>query len=340
MKANKLFFCALSVSLLSLQVMAPADFIIHTNSFKGRMPANEQAPAKKVVAKKPAAKKAVTSKEMKDLKTKLATLEQSLKNKEDLLDQKTKEIEQLKNNRTDEKIAALTKLIEDQRSDIDKLRNDIKNSEVKDSTVAKENKAPSDIVLCKSESKGEKLEADVKKNLEDKEAVLKQIEGLKKENDGLKSEIASSKPVEKKSSENSELIALMSQMTTMFTAQMQAQMQAQAQMLSMLTQIQGTMFPQVSPYASDFSQGLAYPGYPGGNGGFNNIGIGWGGMGVGIPANSQWSAYSNPYAMPEMNRQPAQTQSDFGFTFNNREPLRGFDFTQPAVDQTLSRVKI
>lgn len=234
MKANKLIFCALTVSFLSTQSMSPSGFIAHTNLSKGRMPASEAA-----------------------------------------------------------------------------------------APVETPNKAPVEVVTCKAESKGEKLEADVKKSLEDKEAVLKQVEGIKKDE-------------EKKPSDNSDLIALMSQITTMFSTQMQSQMQMQIQMMNMLSQMQNNMMPQMSPYAMDFSQGFNSP-YS------QNDSIGLGSLGVGIPAyGSQWSGYQSPYSiMPNMNRQPAQAPSDFGFSFNSQAPtFSGFDFSQTPGKQSLTRASI
>lgn len=370
MKANKLFFCALAVSVLSIHSMSPSDFIAHTESIRGnRAPASEAAPVKKAPAKKAIAKKAVTSKEMKDLQDKLAKLEIDLKNKQDLLDQKTQEVDQLRNSKTDEKIDALTKLIVDQKADIDKLKSDIKNSEVKDVKFVNQSKTSVQVVVCKSESKGEKLEADMKKLLEDKEAVLKQVDGLKKENDDLKLKLTSSVPevkkdevkmdevkkqeiakaddaapvedkkpiakkqqsLDKKSSDNSDIIALMSQMTTMFSTQMQSQMQIQIQMMNMLSQMQSNMMPQMSPYAVDFSQGFKSP-YS------LNDSVDLGGWGVGIPSyGSQWSGYQSPFSMmPNLTRQPASQASDFGFSFGSQQApmMRGFDFNQtPAASQ-------
>ncbi|MGZ3787058.1 MAG: hypothetical protein ACXVLQ_00965 [Bacteriovorax sp.] len=220
MKANKLFFCVLAVSLLSIQSMSPTDFTAHTKFLKGRTPASDDKDAEAAPARE-----------------------------------------------------------------------------------------------CKAEAKGEKLEADVKKQLEDKEVVLKQFDGLKKDSS-------------QNTSDHSELIALMSQITTMFSTQMQGQMQLQIQMMNMLAQMQNSMTPQMSPYSFNSNDnsfyGLKSP--------YNlNDSIGLGGWEVGIPAyNSQWSGHLTPYSiMPEITRQPAQAQSDFGFNFNSQVPaLRGFDFSQ------------
>lgn len=348
MKANKIFFVT-ALSLIAFQAMSPTELLVATNS-ASRMPA---AVAKKAPAKKGVVKKPVTSKEMKALQDKLSLLEKDLKTKESLLDEKSKEIELLKNKKTEEKIEALSKLIADQKSDIDTLKADIKNSEVKVLEVKNNNNTEVEIVICKSESKGEKLEADVKKLLEDKESVLKQVDGLKKENEDLKlkllvPEIKSSVVAEKPDvkaeakSQNAEVISLMSQMTTMFSAQMQSQMQMQVQMMSLLSQMQNNRMPQMNPYAyghSQFSIGQA-SGYPsaGNYGGYPTFtdGLGLGAMGIGISSpTSPWSDYQNPYSiMPNMSRQNLPIPADFGFSFNRSQGMQGFDFNQtPATSE-------
>lgn len=324
MKANKLLLSTLALSLISLQSMAPSDFMAKTNSARGRMPAsdsNAQCGIKKVPTKKIVAKKIVTSKEMKALQEKLAKLESDLKNKEDLLDKKSQEIEQLKDKKYDEKIENLNQLVLDQKSDIENLRLEIKNSQVKASEVKeekpKQEKNVNDTSVCKAELKGEKLEADVKKQLEDKEAVLKELEGLKKENEELKTKVATKSP-EKKSDEqkldaknqNADLIALMSQMTSMFSAQMQAQMQLQIQTMNMLSQMQTNFMPQMNPYSMTNTLGS------------QDLGLGYG---IGIPAfNTPWTNdFQNPYSasLPQLIRQPAQAPVFNGFNFGQDQVI-------------------
>ncbi len=366
MKANKLFFAALAI--LSIHSISPDSIITYKHSYN-RMPANEslinikpqliKPVAKKAVATKPAAKtvtkKAVTSIEMKALQEKLANLENELKKKEDLLVQKSKEIENLKVNKTDEKIDALTKLILEQKADVDKLKNDIKNSEVK---VVSTEKTRVEVVVCKSEAKGEKLEADVKKLLSDKEDVIKELDNLKKENSDLKLKITSSPevktPVAEKEvkaeklhsqlqkADNSEIIALMSQMTSMFTAQMQNQMQMQTQMMTMFSQMQPSFNSQKNGFDpsaySAFGMNNYVNAYPSMMDSLNN----YYGSQIGIPAQaSPWSNYTNPYSMlpnsstgMNLNRQQIFEPTDYGFSFSNN----GFDFNQtPAQNQQLQQ---
>lgn len=341
MKTNKILFSVLGISLLSLQAMAPSDFIAHTNSSIRRFPAAETPATLSVDGNLKvtgtiniAGKDAASTKDVQRLKYKMANLQGEVKKLQAKLSE-TKKNEQTNDNKAEEdaKIEALTKLIADQKAEIEKLKLDIKNSEVKvakeENKVAKsedkkedkkENK-PVGTVTCKAESKGEKLEADVKKNLEDSDAI---IAALKKENAELKKS-SSAKDEDKKSSQNPELIALMSQMTSMFSTQMQAQMQMQVQMLNMLSQMQETIFPQMSPYTLDLSQGLRSPYALNNN--LGGLGVGWN---VGISANSQWPSYRNPYStLPELVRQPASAN---GVLFSSPAmSFKGFDFNQPVV---------
>jgi hypothetical protein len=198
--------------------------------------------------------------------------------------------------------------------------------------------APKKFDICKYVSKGEKLETDVKKLLEDKVEVLESVkadepkveakeeakEDIKEEH--KKSDDKKPKVVEQKS-ENSELMALMSQMTTMFTTQMQMQMMMQNQMMSMMLQMQTNMMPQINPYSpSLYLNNGPYNGYPS----FSDS-IGLMGLGVGIPAPQN----SNPYsAMPVIQRTQLQSPVDFGFSFNNQAPeaIKGFDFNIPPEE--------
>lgn len=333
MKANKLFFSTLAVSLISIQSMAPADFLASTNSANKRNPASLDANASassssiqqsdikiinNIVVEKQSPEQ---QEEMKKLKRKLVSLEKDLKSKEVLLDQNLQEIKNLKDEKNNEKIESLNKLVLEQKSDIEKLRLEIKKTEVKEIKIAEpkaEVKPAQETVTCKSESKGEKLEADVKKQLDDKEAVLNE---LKKENEELKSKIA--KKSDKKSDEevvkddkkdkNTDLIALMSQMTSMFTTQMQSQMQLQIQTMTMLSQMQTNFMSQSNPYnMTDSMWGLGYD--------------------VGMPAYSNpWSSrYQDPYmGYPQMQRQPAQAPA-----------FEGFNFSQEQVFQVPNKVEL
>lgn len=315
MKANKILFATV-LSLITFKAMSPNELL------SSRSPASVLATAAEstanlnsevkvinniIIASDSGEKKYVSLEEMKILQDKLVLLEKSVKSKEALLSQK--------NLQTADKMQALTTIIAQQKSEIDLIKTDIKNSEIRDIEAQKKNSLDIEAALCKAELKGEKLEADIKKLLEDQQAVLKEVNGLKKENEELKSKIVEKKE-ESKKSDNSELVALMAQMTTMFSAQMQSQMQMQVQMMSMLSQMQNNFMPQVSPYAFNPSQfsNIQNFGYP-------QAGE-FGGFGVGISAQSSpWSSYQNPYSMmPSLNRQYLPQTTDFGF-----------DFSQPMV---------
>jgi hypothetical protein len=119
-------------------------------------------------------------------------------------------------------------------------------------------------------------------------------------------------------------------MTTMFTAQMQSQMALQVQMLNMLSQMQSNFLPKTSAYAFDSIDSSFFSRSQYGiNEGF---GLGMSGYGIGLPAHySAWNNtdYQNPYSvMPSLSRQPADTQSDYGFKFATPKP---FDFSQPLI---------
>ena len=136
-------------------------------------------------------------------------------------------------------------------------------------------------------------------------------------------------------SENSELVALMTQMTSMFTAQMQAQMQMQLQMMSMLTQMQSQIqaptqsgrYPIESQYGGGFYPSLS-----------DSLYLRSYGLGLRAPA-STWSGFQNPYSaiIPEMSRQPISNSND-GFTC--RQPFQGFDFNEaPAAAPKLPELE-
>ena len=180
---------------------------------------------------------------------------------------------------------------------------------------------------CKSELKGEKLASDVKKLIEDKEEVLKVIElpKAKKEESKKATETAEVK------SDNSEVLALMTQMTSLFTTQMQMQMQMQTQMMNMILQMQSNIMPQANPYAQQFyPTNNMYGGYSSFNDNFNLRGNE---VGIGSAQPSQWSHNSNPYsAIPAMDRNQSYPPSEYGFSFDRAPAAQtGFDFNQSSV---------
>jgi len=205
---------------------------------------------------------------------------------------------------------------------IEKTSSLIKRTPASDGEKNKEKKV--EIVTCKSELKGEKLEADLKKLLEDKEIVLKEIEDLKKEKSKLKTE----------SQESTNIISLMSQMTSLISTQMQAQMQLQIQIMNLLTQTQNSLIPQISPYA--FQQAHSIMGNNAAYGFENNLAFDSYGIGLQSPLfYPQSQNFQSPYSimpqsipqhlLPQMLRQPAQAPMT--------SPLfQGFDFNQAPMD--------
>lgn len=160
------------------------------------------------------------------------------------------------------------------------------------------------VVTCHSESKGEKLETDVKNLIQDKEKVIEKVD--EKKIDEKKDEKIVNKPVDQ-----AELMALLSKLTTLMTAQMQVQMQ----MMSMLsTQLsQGFQAPSADMYShanSSFSldQNFNPEAY-----------------GIGLGAQHAW--HESPYfSTPKLERQPAQSTSDFIYRTNQHPMMNGYDF--------------
>jgi len=207
---------------------------------------------------------------------------------------------------------------------------EVKPSDDKQAEVKKDN------VQCKSESKGEKLEKEIKSQTQDIETVLKEIEELKKENKDLKEKVSAKKSKQDKLEEvaHDDTVGMMVALTSLFTTQMQSQMDMQMQMMSMFSQMQFNSSPQ---YTWDMSQ--RYSPY--------GIHENWlSGQGIGISANGRMNGISNPYsspypAMPELLRQPAQQQMD-GFSFGGipqANNMRGFDFNMAPVDPLLPQMK-
>ncbi len=190
--------------------------------------------------------------------------------------------------------------------------------------------APAEVkpeIHCQSESKGEKLKTEVEKLLEDKEEVIKKVEDKNKTKDNDKvivQDDKNEKEAPKKLVDNSDLMNLLTQMTSMISLQMQSQMQLQMQMMSMLSLMQNNNLPQVSPYAymSDFQPNLAS--------GINNQ-LEIAGMGIGMPQSPVHSMhFHNPYSqLPQLER--TAPSLDSGFLFNQQPMLRGFDFSSSQM---------
>lgn len=345
MKTKIFLTYALAVSGISLYSMAPSHFNNRDSIVKGRGPASEAVAVNKtqvnvvnniVLPVSQTSQKHATKEQVAVLKSKLATLEKSLQAKEDLLKKNNAEISSLRDAsvedkaKIEEKIEALQKLIAEQKADIEGIKKQIADADIRGQQRHKEATDALNSVTCKFESKGEKLEADIKKLLEDKEAIFGKMEKLTKDNDDLRAKL--DKKEEKKSVDNADLISLMSQMTTMFTTQMQAQMQLQTQMMNMLSQMQFNQAPQ---YTWDWSQYAKAPYAVS-----ENYNPNFWGIGLGFPGGLSDS--QNPYSqMPGLTRQPAQ-QSDFGFSFGQipqANNLRGYNFNLAPSEPMLPRMQ-
>jgi len=202
----------------------------------------------------------------------------------------------------------------------------------------KKDEAKKDNVQCKAESKGEKLEKEIKSQTQDIEAILKEINDLKKENKDLKEKVSSKKTKQDKLEEVShdDTVGMMVALTSLFTTQMQSQMDMQMQMMSMFSQMQFNQAPQ---YTWDMTQRYSpYGIHENWSLGQGGVGIVAGGIGIGYGNGD----YQNPYSqLPQMLRQPAQQQME-GFSFGGipqANNMRGFDFNMAPVDPLLPQMK-
>lgn len=195
---------------------------------------------------------------------------------------------------------------------------------------------------CHAQPEGDKLKEETKKQLEDKQAVLDSYIELKKENHELKEKLTADSKKEKKEADSkkekketdskeadsSELVTLMTQMTSLFTAQMNYQMQTQMMIMNLLNQSQSQMMPSFGPYSMNFSRNMYGRGYSSFND-QNNLGE----LNIGLPDYQNQRSYnSNPYSiLPPMIRQEIP---DYGASLAPSRPqFNGFDFSQNAYSK-------
>jgi hypothetical protein len=106
-------------------------------------------------------------------------------------------------------------------------------------------------VTCLSKNENAKVEEDVKKQLKDKEDVLKEIAALKSENEELKKK--SEKPKAEIKANNEDVVSLLSQITNLLMSQQQAQLQLQNQMFSMMSMMpMNSNSMNMNPYALSY----------------------------------------------------------------------------------------
>ena len=234
-------------------------------------------------------------------------------------------------------ISELVKAIQDGKEEIANLRQELKKSQFK-----VEDKKPEEVLGdCQSNQKTAKLEEQVKSEIKDVKKVIEKVDekvvvnNEKKESDKIE---AKSQKANLASSDNTDTLNLMAQMTSLFSAQMQAQMQIQLQMMSMITQMQNSMMPQQNsllappqiPWTlNNYHDFNSYVGVPS----FNDQ--------IGISAQaSPWSDYQNPFTLIPLERQPMQ-QSPLGSAKAPLlAPIKGFDFNAaPATSDNPSFVR-
>lgn len=256
------------------------------------------------------------SNELKQLKIKLVSLEKELADKKQN-DQQITEANQ-------KEIADLKLSIKDSEAKLKEI------ADLKLAMSEAKNKAEEEIqtIQCNSKRHEAKLEEQIQKHLKDKEDILKEFESLKSEIKLSKETKAAPAPVAgtPDQSSNSNLVALMAQITSMLQSQQQMQMQMQMQMFS--------MFPQTNynPYApSAMNNSLS-----------NTLGN-YGGYGIGVNGynlsqNPYAAAAQSPYSMIPMERSQIPFNSGFGLGSNAATPgFSGYDFSNlPATSDRFS----
>lgn len=281
-------------------------------------------------------------KELDALKLKLANLEKQLDNKK-AHDQKIsqankKELADLKASikESEAKVKA-EELAAGQVRDAkaDSLQKELADLKLAMEDSKKKSSEELQTTQCNSKRHETELNEQIKKQLKDKEDILLEFESFKKEmkvTKETKDLPPPALPVAPVQSGNSDIIALMAQITSMFQSQMQMQMQMQTQMFS--------MFQQQSNY-NPYSQPML------GNS-LSNVFGGMGGYGIGMGMGGYNSMSQNPYAAIPMERAQIPFDSGFnfgsipapaptfggGFNFSNNLPAMSGSFDQPILART------
>lgn len=188
-------------------------------------------------------------------------------------------------------------------------------------------------VQCLKDEQPTALEAEIKKLMADKESILKEIADLKAKKEDSPSHDKKDKKVTQ-TSENEDVISIMSQMTSMMISQQEQQLSLMQQMFTMMNQMQ---MMQIQSYPQQYNQSQNFMSAFQAPQGFNQQSSIFGtlgeGIGISYPAQSA-PAYQNPYGIQtrtpsaqmdqyfphrEMNVQP-QLQSEYpvgnlGFNF-------------------------
>lgn len=318
MKVNKLFFCTIA-SLLTVQTMSP-DFIQNIQQLHGRKPATEPATEINYYAVEEYGKNRSPSTEV-EVETEA---EKSVSNEKNVAKLK------LKNGKAP--------LVEGININNDDSGLSFRSQDKKPSSVS--------TGLCEAELVGQNLVTATKKSFEDTKKVAEvELKAIPKVESKIKEKkveekeiiIEEKKPEEKKhkvkisdASEDSSSIALMLQITSMYTAQMESQMQSQMmlfqmmlfQMTSMSSQAPRNAIPQVNPYGPS----LQYPTLT------ERIGFLESRVGIAAPS-SPWSNSQNPYQIMPLPTLERQSLPDYG-GFRIPAASSGFNFHQVSPEPT------
>ena len=201
-------------------------------------------------------------------------------------------------------------------------------------------------ISCVKDKQPKDLEAEVKKLMEDKEKIMKELEELKAAS--KKEDKKDDKKKVAKTDYNEDILGIMSQLSSLMVSQQQQQMQMMNQMFSMFQTQQpkqqswySPLSDYMSPYAFHASQ-FDFPGY---SSPYSMEGIG-SRVGLGYPSSSTHGGFPEYFS-----RTPAQ-QSDFGPMFERSQfndadsfqpqtvrPHNGFNFSQGTDAMTMQRMQ-
>lgn len=171
-------------------------------------------------------------------------------------------------------------------------------------------------VSCLKDKQPSALEDEIKKLMADKEAIIKEIDDLKKSKEPADHDKKEKKEVAR-FTDKEDFVSVVSQMTSLMISQQQQQQMIMEQMFTMMNQMQQMQSLQQNQqqnFMSPFSFDSSYPhqamselgGYPG---------LGEFGPSIGLQYGAQAQTYQNPYAMTadqsQMRAPSAQNEPSF-----------------------------
>ena len=344
MKAQSIAFYSVAAALTFSYLASKPE---HT-TLASRKPASSNIVNVQVTVKneQPTKTIVVNNKEVKALKSKLSQLEIKLKAQTSTHENEIAELKEALKQAKDPKevnalkkeIADISELLKNSKSsdEIELLKNEIAElkKEIKEKSSIENDELQNS--LCLSQRHEAELEKQVKKQLEDKEDILKQFEAFKTEMKMSKAPVAPT-VVPAAAPANFDIVALMGQITSLLQSQQQMQMQFQTQMFSMFPQTQ--YGPSMPSFSHSYPQSLSNLG-----GGMYGPGMG---MGMGYPGmeiGGYNSMIQNPYSQIPMERTQIPFDSGFnfsptptamtiggGFNFSNNLPSIADSFTPPMM---------